>query len=153
MSANVSQRMGLTSSNFVVNNTHGIVRDLIQAVGQQTGAIDITAIRAAQVLRATGGGNVVAHSQGTQVVRNGLSLLSTDIRSNITFQGFGGQTTIDANQFELKNASNSARRGDPVAALLNWGSESPYVIDEVGDRALNFRYHDFNEYLKYVSKE
>ena len=97
----------------VANRTHGwMVGDAIQAIGNELGLIDVTAIRGAAALRgiaATGAPtiDVTAHSQGSMTFRRALDLVDDPgIRSRIRYQGFGAQAYVSKNYLGLKSADN-----------------------------------------------
>ena len=100
----------------VENGTHGITfslipawtGDLLQIVGNELGAIDLPAQRAAnqihEMVKALESQHiaclrihVVAHSQGTQIFYGALSLLSPKERAMIDYHGFGPERIIGNN--------------------------------------------------------
>lgn len=120
------------------NSTHVVNRsgfwgvgDLIQCVGNELGAIDITAIRGAEALRKAGTTsgmiNVVAHSQGSMTFRRALDLVDEpSVRGRIAYQGFGPQIYNSGNYLGLQSVQNfwnqeasSAFRRD-VVPLANY---------------------------------
>ncbi len=130
----------------VTNRTHGwgISGDIVQALGNEFGLIDITAIRGANALRdvaANGAGtiDVTAHSQGTMTFRRALDLVDdTAIRSRIQYQGIGSETYISKNYLGLKSADNYWNRsvvggnasGVDVVPLVNF---VPFLGKALGD--------------------
>ncbi|MCS7064562.1 MAG: hypothetical protein NZM04_11105, partial [Methylacidiphilales bacterium] len=155
MAQGVSQALS-RPTNQVVNNSHYLgVGDFIQAVGTQLGAIDITAVRAAQSIRANNGGAVVAFSQGTMIVNRALDLLSPEVKRNIDFVGVGGQTAINTDR-GLNSAVNVWHNSDPVTwtQVIPSTLEGNYYqspITTFGEPGFNIDTHDFdNLYLPYL---
>ena len=153
MSALVANHLHVNTSQVVSiqNNTRfGGRGDIARVIGQQFGAIDITALRTAEMINASGGGNVVAHSNGTAVFGAAMNYVSSSVRSNISFQGFGGQWHIDQKQYGLASAMNVRHVLDPVPlfSMGNWDTEDgPKSYVEVGDGYnAGFSFHDFNKY-------
>jgi hypothetical protein len=111
----ISGVMGEGAVTQVSNGTHGkmILGDIVQAIGNEFGLIDITAIRGADKLRAVAamGGmaqiDVTAHSQGSMTFRRALDLVDDPgIRSRIRYQGVGAETFISKDYLGLKSADN-----------------------------------------------
>jgi hypothetical protein len=126
LNENVADRMGFNRA-WSVSNPTGYPLDFVQIAGHEIGAIDITASRAASAIEcahfqasqsAVPGQipivEVVAHSQGTMVFRRALSLLTSTVRASIRYQGFGGETYIDAGDWGLPFAENTRNTGDWV---------------------------------------
>ncbi|MCS7063991.1 MAG: RHS repeat-associated core domain-containing protein [Methylacidiphilales bacterium] len=145
-------------TNHVVNNSHWFgIGDVIQVVGTQLGAIDITAIRAVQSIRANNGGVVVAHSQGTMIVNRALDLLSQEVKRNIDFVGVGGQTAINTDR-GLNSAVNVWHNSDPVtwAQVIPSTSEGNYYQSPIvtfGEGGFSVGAHSFNDvYMPYLKE-
>ena len=109
----VSNIKGAGSVIQVSNSTHGwMLGDAVQALGNEFGLIDITAIRGAAALRAVAARgvapiDVTAHSQGSMTFRRALDLVDEpQIRNRIQYQGIGSQTYISKNYSGLKSADN-----------------------------------------------
>jgi hypothetical protein len=114
----------------IENNTHAFgLGDTMQVLGHEVGLVDVTAIRAAgamkQGIREKGEVFVIAHSQGAAITNSALKLLTPEERSKVHYQGFGGQTYIDANKQGLAEASNYRQTHDGV----------PYVGNSLKDLA------------------
>ncbi len=114
----------ISESTLIRNNTHGMVRDLFQAIGYELlGSIDKPAIQTAKALRIAinerGEVYVVAHSQGTAIFHQALSLLTKEEKSKIHYLGVGPEWIIDAKTEGLADATNVWNEGDPVPAFGN----------------------------------
>ncbi|MBX9742720.1 MAG: RHS repeat-associated core domain-containing protein [Chthoniobacterales bacterium] len=95
--------------------------DIIRAFFHETGAIDITAIRAADMLSASRGGYFISHSNGSEVFRGAVALLPFEVRSHINYEGFGPQIYIDEQNIPgLNSYYNEAGEHDAVPMLLNF---------------------------------
>jgi hypothetical protein len=108
----------------IENNTHAFpLQDGLQALGHETGMVDITAIRAADAMRqglqSYGEVYVIAHSQGAAVFHQGLPLLTADEKKHIHYQGYGGQMNIDAKKVGIAEAINVRYEKDYVPYLAN----------------------------------
>jgi len=112
MKSLISGIKGEHSAIQVTNGTHLFaIGDLIQAIGNEFGLIDITAIRGAEALRKTAALSplidVTAHSQGTMTFRRALDLVDEPgIRSRIQYQGYGPQAFINQTFLGLGHAEN-----------------------------------------------
>ena len=78
--------------------------------------------------------SVYAHSQGTMVARRGFDYLRYVIRAhsdlaNVTFCGYGGETSIEAEEFGLRNSQNTLNGDD----FLRWASPRRWFDDENGN--------------------
>jgi len=73
---------------------------------------------------------IVAHSQGTEVVKRALDLISPEIKKHISVIGLGGETTFGPGD-GVKFALNFAHVNDPVPNRLNrlsfWNGNDPLV--------------------------
>ena len=141
--------------NPIYNGTHGI-GDFIQIAGEESGLITISSIRAAQTLRVTKGGYVVAHSQGTSGSRGMFSLLSPEMRKGINYQGFGGQRFIDADHYGLQSARNVRNWGDfiPFFSPANWNANISgkfEMLPKNGQKGLSIKYHGWENYSPYLN--
>ena len=98
MAEQVDSGLGVSNTVDVVNNSHFFkIGDAIQIIGEELGFITTPSVHAAEVINNAGGGDVIAHSQGTSVFAGAAALLGDDILSNIDFRGFGGETFINQN--------------------------------------------------------
>lgn len=153
----VNAKMEVNDTVDVANGTHpGSLKfgDLIQVLGEELGLITISSIRAADAINQAGGGNVIAHSQGTSVFRGALALLPNDIRANIDYQGAGGQSFINAGLYGLNSARNVANPGDPVPWMspLNYfrsiGTSGFEMLPAKNNGTIGFGFHTFMENYK-----
>lgn len=124
----VSAVKGAGSVEQITNLTHGwMVGDVFQALGNELGLIDITALRGANSLRGLaavrqGAIDVTAHSQGTMTFRRALDLVDDPaIRSRIRYQGFGPQTFVSKTYLGLNSAESYWNRsiGDGKASGID----------------------------------
>jgi hypothetical protein len=112
MRATVGRQYGVDDLVQVTNGSHGYgLGDLMQIVGNELGAVDITALRGAAALRqaATGPGliQVVAHSQGTMTFRRALDVVDEpSIRQRIVYNGGGPEMVIDQEALGLASSAN-----------------------------------------------
>lgn len=157
MSQLISSSLNISQNNerSLANPSHGIAFDLIRAFGQWTGATDITSLRAADMLNTSGPGNIniVAFSNGTELIAGAMPYIDPSVRARINFQGFGGQRYIDQNTYGLKSAINKVIPADPVPLLTpgNWGQ--PYSVISGSPFQWNhpFQAHDFkSNYAPYI---
>ncbi len=126
----------------VSNGTHFVVGDFIQVIGQELGAIDVTAVRAANTIRSAADAlkkngcccariQVFAHSQGTMIFNRALPLISSSVRSIICFTGIGGQKAVLAKS--VGHVENYANIGDLVSSLGNYNPfrilDAPQLIN------------------------
>ena len=114
----------------IENNTHGI-GDIIQVIGHELGFVDITAVRAADAMRQgikeKGEIYVIAFSQGAATFESGVKLLTPEERKHVHYQGFGGESYIDADKLGIAEATNFRVASDIVPRLGN----------DIRDSALN----------------
>ena len=80
-----------------------------------------------------------------------MNYVSSSVRSNISFQGFGGQWHIDQIQYGLASAVNVRHINDPVPYFSpgNCDTGSGYKnYTTVGETSTfnGFAFHDFNNY-------
>jgi hypothetical protein len=74
--------------------------------------------------------NVVAHSQGTMVVRRALEHIDSETKKRINFIGLGGQTGLDAKRDGLAYAENIIEKDDPVPHMSpSWRGNGSTVFD------------------------
>ena len=122
---------------FVGEDSLG-VGDLLQSAWYEVGGQDILSIHLAEAIRNAnkrGRANgcskicisVYAHSQGTMVARRGFDFLKyvlgahSDL-ANVTFCGYGGETSIEAEEFGLRKAVNILNPWDPILLFpRRWG--------------------------------
>jgi RHS repeat-associated protein len=174
MKATLARQFGVDELTQVSNGTHGyVLGDVLQILGNELGAVDITAIRGAQALRLAarqpGTIQVVAHSQGTMTFRRALDLVDDPVlRQRIAYHGAGPEMFIDQRALGLASAENFRNRdqdhllgSDPVA-LANilpspgrWltapfgpvGQGGWLVVDSPGNEgAVTGNGHEFNRY-------
>jgi len=76
-------------------------------------------------LTQSGGGIIVAHSNGAAECGAAFRLLTAEVRSNIDYVGFEGQWHIGKEEYGLKSAVNVRHRDDLVPKLSpgNWGKQ------------------------------
>ena len=143
------------------NPTHGFL-DFLQIFFEEfLGATSISAInngRYIEVLKGKDNIHIYAHSQGTSVVNGSFRLLSAEIKCKIHFQGFGGQTFINARLHGLKSARNVINPGDfipllsPFRFLRTLGSSGWEVLPD--NRSPNdiygVKYHYWSNYENHV---
>jgi hypothetical protein len=140
----------------LANPSHGIGFDIIRACGQWSGATDITSLRAADMLNASGSGNIniVGYSNGTEMFAGAMPYVDLAVRARISFQGFGGQQYIDQNIYCLKSARNFMDHNDQVTYLTPSNLLNPYIITPSnGSFRWNnpFQAHSFkNNYAPYI---
>ncbi|NBV29834.1 hypothetical protein EBS02_12630 [bacterium] len=123
MKSKVSEGLSFNEAHvFPIENPSYGPLDLIRAGGQEAGAIDITALRAADMINASGGGTFVAHSNGSALFYAASALLSPEVKANITYKGYGPQININAvNDPGLRSYYNVTGSYDAVATGLNHG--------------------------------
>ncbi len=119
----IEQRCGYSVAR-ISNNTHGLDKDFgAQGIGQETGAIDITPLRAAELMKKgiaqKGEVYVIAHSQGSAIFERALELLTPEERAKVHYQGFGPQKYIDSKEEGLAEARNVRHRSDPIPHVAN----------------------------------
>lgn len=155
MSQTVATGLNVRDITPIANPSHGLAFDLIRAFGQWSGAIDITSLRAADILNPSGPGNIniVAFSNGTELIAGAMAYVDPRVKARIKFQGFGGQLYIDQNTYGLKSAINKVIPADPVPLLTpgNWGQ--PYSVISGSPFQWNhpFQAHDFkSNYAPYI---
>ena len=122
MKSGVARGLHLDESNvFAIQNpTVWKGGDIIRAIGQEIGVIDITAIRAADMIRASGGGYVIPHSNGAGTFKVGSELLPDEVKANINYEGFGPQVYINKKNVPgLRSYYNEAGSNDWIARFLN----------------------------------
>jgi len=121
---------GVTDSAMIYNETGflpgktSIVNDIIQSVLYETlGVVDAPAINTALALKEgikeKGEVFAVVHSQGSEVFREAVKLLTPEERSHVHYQGFGSETYIDAKELGLAEARNVINRGDLIPKVAN----------------------------------
>ena len=110
------------------------VGDIIQSLWYEVGGQDLLSVHLAEAIqnanergRVNGCAkiciSVYAHSQGTMVARRGFDLLkyvlgaNSDL-ANVTFCGYGGETSIDAEEFGLRGAKNYLHSDDYLIRIL-----------------------------------
>ncbi|OQW99701.1 MAG: hypothetical protein BWK80_62610, partial [Desulfobacteraceae bacterium IS3] len=111
--------------NQLINGSHFFgMGDIFQVIGEELGGITINSIHATEAIEKTGGGTVIAHSQGTSGVRGAFALLDPKIKRNIDYIGWGGESHISTQWHGLNSAVNVRNRGDiiPRLAPRNWFS-------------------------------
>jgi hypothetical protein len=102
------------STQLVYNPTAGPL-DLVQAVFEGLGAISPQSLNIADMI--TGGAtNWVGFSQGTRVIAGGISAADPGARSQVNFQGFGGQANVTTDTYRINSSRNVYLSGDVVAA-------------------------------------
>jgi hypothetical protein len=117
----IAKEKGLTAVAVVRNNTHFILGDILQIVGHEFGAHDITAIRARNAMREAiqkhGIVYVESHSQGSASADGGISMLTSAERSRVVYKGDGPQKYIDREKYGLKAATNIRYPKDPMPTV------------------------------------
>lgn len=114
----------------VQNGTHFKVGDIVQIVGHELGAIDITAVRLANQLSAAGAAlknagcccgsiEVLAHSQGAMVFNRALPLVDNRTKRLICFTGIGGEKAIVRGS-GLASTENLGNKHDWVPVIGNY---------------------------------
>ena len=175
MAKSVQGQFGGMDSVHVVNRSaFWGLGDIMQIIGNELGAIDITAIRGSEALRQAGAApgvvNVVAHSQGSMTFRRALDLVDEPaLRARMAYQGAGPELYNSRNHLGLasvKNLWNRERgtaRFDPVP-LANYlpfparlmgdpfllgGDTAWQVVDSPGNRsAPGGNRHGFQDYYQ-----
>lgn len=118
-----------------VNNPsrYHTVGDLVQiALHELVYALDVTAMRAARKIESAARAaerngcvcwciTVVAHSQGTMVVKRALDVIDPEIKRHVSLIGLGGETTFGPGD-GVAYAVNVAHINDPVTHKWNKGS-------------------------------
>jgi RHS repeat-associated protein len=136
MGDKISNRLNISSKSvFVIENPTRGPLDIVRAAGQQVRAIDITALRAADMIRASGGGYIIAHSNGSGVFFAASALLPAAVKANINYEGFGPQINInEQNVPGLRSYYNEAGSKDWIARGLNHGAYWDKEIPQKGIR-------------------
>lgn len=120
-----TQSAGVQNVAHVENNTHcwRHLCDGFQVLGNESGAIDITAVRAVGIIRqALASHKVVyveAHSNGTAIFNTTLPLLTREEKAKIHYEGFGPETYIDAKKSGLASAKNYRNPDDRIQIVEN----------------------------------
>ncbi len=132
-SIQIAGKNGLTAVAVVRNNTHFILGDILQIVGHELGAQDITAIRARDAMRESiqkyGIVDIDAHSQGSAIANAAFSMLTPAERSRVVYDGAGSQMYVDGEKLGLMKATNSRYPTDPVPMVndvLKWVGLRPW---------------------------
>ncbi|MBX9742581.1 MAG: RHS repeat-associated core domain-containing protein, partial [Chthoniobacterales bacterium] len=126
MQSAIAHRLELNENDvFAIQNpSMGKKEDLIRAVREESGAIDIRSIRAADMIRASGGGTIIAYSNGAEVIYGAFRLLSAEVKANINYEGFGPQININQHNVPgLHSYYNETGSHDWVGVLLNRGKD------------------------------
>jgi hypothetical protein len=132
IAANLNLNM---ESIFSIENPSFGPLDLVRAAGQQVRAIDITALRAADMIRASGGGYIIAHSNGSGVFIAASALLPAAVKANINYEGLGPQININKQNVPgLRSYYNEAGSKDWIARGLNHGAYWDKEIPQKGMR-------------------
>jgi hypothetical protein len=134
----LKDKYGLQSVARVENNTHFVIGDIFQILGEELGAQDITVIRARDaikdVIQKYGSVSVRAFSQGSAITSAALDMLTPEERSRVTYEGDGAQKYIDGEARGLKAATNVRYPIDPVAkvnGVLKYVGMRPWKQDWV----------------------
>ncbi|GAA5484538.1 RHS repeat domain-containing protein [Haloferula sargassicola] len=143
----------LAQAELYHNGTHYLgMGDIFQILSEELFGITRHSFGLAEALNAKGGGDLIAHSQGSSVARGAFALLPEGIRNNINYQGFGPQSVILSSDYGLNSAINHINILDPVPFLSprNWiniprGLASGEVILHFGGGT-----HPFSNYNGYV---
>lgn len=104
--------------------------DLLQILGDELGAIQISSIRLANQINSIHDQfrrngcccakiQVLAHSQGTMVFRRAWPLIRPEVRRLIYYVGIGGETSINGD-YGLAGQENLANNIDPVPIIGNF---------------------------------
>lgn len=162
---------GIQAATIIKNNTHWFgIGDFFQSLAYEyLGIIDKPARDMAKAIRIgiqeKGEVFVLAHSQGSAVFKQSLSLLTKEEKSKIHYIGIGPQWIIDAKAEGLASATNIWNKGDPVPTLgnrlklvtnllfpWNWGrlSTTNLTRQDMGIRGLAA--HGFKQYEEAVKK-
>ena len=124
MANQLADNIGLSSQSvYPMQNpsTFGGLGDLTRAVNEQSGGIDIVALRTAQVLNATAQNQhvgIFAYSNGTAVVQAALNYVSQNARANISYVGLNGQANINQSKWGLGSAKNVRTSGDVISGIF-----------------------------------
>ncbi|MCX6958001.1 MAG: hypothetical protein NT164_05655 [Verrucomicrobiae bacterium] len=130
------------------NPTHGLFFDLVRCLGQNLGATDITSLKAADAFNAAGPGeiNTVMFSNATALFGGAMPFVRPEVRTQIHFQGFGGQWNINKDAYSLKRANNIRHPLDLVPMLTPWNWFQLYDVIKKRDffnwKSL-FQFHNF----------
>jgi pimeloyl-ACP methyl ester carboxylesterase len=162
---------GIQLATRIQNNTHWFgIRDFIQCLGHEyLGIIDKPALDTAKAIRAgikeKGEVFVVAHSQGSAIFKQSLSLLTPEEKSKIHYIGLGPEWIIDAKSEGLASATNILNRGDPVPTFgnrlkfisnlifpWNWGRLSFRDVERQDAGVRGLAAHGFEHYEEAVRK-
>ena len=132
MRTKVAERLSLEENNvFRIQNPSYGPLDLIRAGGQQAGAIDITALRAADMINASGGGTFVAHSNGSALFYAASPLLRPEVKANLIYKGYGPQINVNtSNDPGLRSYYNDAGSNDWIARGLNPNAHWDRIIPQ-----------------------
>ena len=132
MKTKVAERLNLNADSvFSVQNPSYGPLDLIRAVGQEAGAIDITALRAADMINTSGGGIFVDHSNGSALFYAASALLRPEVKANIIYKGYGPQINInEGNVPGLRGYYNVTGSNDWIAKGLNPNAHWDKIIPQ-----------------------
>jgi hypothetical protein len=104
-------------ADYLNNNSHyGGAGDVLQILLDTVGIITTPGLYTAAAAQ-NGTTNFVFHSQGTATGANGLRLIPSTDRANISVVGAGGQWNLNAGWFGFGSATNLTATGDPVPYL------------------------------------
>jgi hypothetical protein len=162
--------LGANKGTMIVNGTHWFgIGDLLQiAFYEYLGPVDRPVIATVQALKRgiqeKGNVFVIAHSQGTAVFKQALSILSAEEKSRIHYLGVGPEWIVDGRAEGLASSRNILNKGDFVPTLGNklkvfsnllfpssWGRTSTIDVIRQDVGAQFGSAHHFNNYKKGVS--
>ena len=163
--------LGIQTATMIKNNTHLFgLGDFVQVISQEfLGTIDKPSLDTARAIRAgikeKGEVFVVAHSQGSAIFKQSLSLLTSEEKSNIHYIGLGPEWIIDAKSEGLASATNIINKGDPVPIFgnklkfitnlifpWNWGRLSVRDVEKQKAGVKGIAAHGFKHYEEAVRK-
>jgi hypothetical protein len=149
----IEDHTGWSGTVGIRNSTLFYIGDIIQILGEELGGITTSSIFAAEQIRAAGGGDVIAHSQGTSVFRGTVALLNNDTRAAIDYQGLGAESYNNGSLYGLGNARTVYNPGDPVPYMSPFDYvrtfmartiipfDAPEILPAHNDGHVNFGYH------------
>ena len=132
MRSKVAEGLNFNEENiFQIQNPSYGPLDLIRAGGQEAGAIDITALRAADMINTSGGGSFVAHSNGSALFYAASALLRPEVKAHIDYRGYGPQININSgNVPRLHSYHNITGAHDLVGTVLNPNAHWDQIIPQ-----------------------
>jgi uncharacterized protein RhaS with RHS repeats len=127
----LSQGLDFDDVTSIENNRRSLFKDTIRVLGEQLLAIDVRAIRTAELLNRSNGGKIVAYSNGSALLGNARPYMSENAAANIDYLGLNPEWYIDAAHYGFKSAKNYKNRQDaiPILSPGNWWKRWDRAID------------------------